>query len=196
MRRQQDALARPAGRSEPDQKIRAAGKDFLELHIESGPRGAGGEEIGHALFARARIVEGQKGRVHARKRDEFAKKFGGVAHVGSPQEIAAQLNDGLGRCRVKRRAFPHGGCISASCTVHWRCHSGTGIPPVRSQPEMHAERRENIEHRTPKGCAPERDRSPGRSGFDSMNALELPLSRWLHSDTLRSFPARALCIVS
>jgi len=67
-------------------------------------------------------------------------------------------------------------------------HDGARIDPILP------EQAQPLRAGTSRG--PERDRSPGRSGFDSTIALELPLSRWLHSDTLRAVPARAPLIVA
>ena len=58
VRRQQDSLTRLAPRSKPGKQIGAMGKNLLRFHVQSGARGDGGEKIGHALLARARIAWG------------------------------------------------------------------------------------------------------------------------------------------
>jgi len=53
MRREQNGLLDFIFGAQPGEEIGAAWQNFLELHVQPGARGGGGEEIRDALFARA-----------------------------------------------------------------------------------------------------------------------------------------------
>jgi hypothetical protein len=75
VRGEEDSLARFAGSGKACQQVGATGADFVKFHVQSDPSRGSSKKVRDALFSRMRVVRRQKGRIHARKRDEFAKKF-------------------------------------------------------------------------------------------------------------------------
>ncbi len=71
-----------AGSGKASQQVGAARGHFVKFHIQARARGRGGEKIRNPMFARARIVCRQKGRIHAWQCDEFAKEFCSPTHAG------------------------------------------------------------------------------------------------------------------
>jgi hypothetical protein len=80
VRREQEAKARLARGTKSGEQIRAAGLDILEVHIQTGLGGGGGEKIGDPALAGARMAGGQKRRVHAGQRDQLTQQFFGISH--------------------------------------------------------------------------------------------------------------------
>ena len=91
---QEDALARLSRRREPRQQVGPVGEDLLKFNFQTVAACNGREKIGHTLFARARIIRRQKGRIDARKRNQLAKQFGRRAQGVSLTGICAPSRRG------------------------------------------------------------------------------------------------------
>ena len=81
MRREQNSLFYFISRQKSRNEIETIRQDFLKFHFQSGARGDGGEKIRDALFTGVWVARRQKGRVHARQRDEFGQKFFRARHA-------------------------------------------------------------------------------------------------------------------